>query len=382
MNILFIGPYRQADGWGYAAHDYVKALLTTEHNIAIRPIYMANRVSKEQQPDDFLKAEKVKFEKVDIVIQNVIPKFLSTHGPHTNIALSLFETNNINHTSWVRSLNQIDYVWTLSKQECSNIKNSGVTTPTICTNGPINTDKYKHKRDNDAICRIAQTHNIPEDTFKFYFIGEYIQRKNIVDLLIAFYREFNFREKVDLVIKTNRGGVAPHTLKDKIFHDILNITKTMRMHNNDRRYKRPIIITDHLTDIEMNVLHQQCNCFVMPSCGESFCRPAIDAMGFGNIPIGTDNTGMTEFINKDTGWLIPSMTSPIFTNEPPMPDIYTTWETWERPNVLELQKCMREAYELSKEELVKKQEAGREMVKNFSYKKVGENIDKAIREIK
>ena len=185
MNILFIGPYRQEDGWGYAAQDYIKALFTTKHYIAIRPIYMANRLSKEQPPDDFIKAEGIKFDKVDVVIQNVIPKFLSTHGPHTNIALSLFETNLINHTSWVRSLNQVDFVWTLSKQECNNIKDSGVTTPSICTNSPIDIEKYNHKHTSD----ITKRYKIPEDTFKFYFIGEYIQRKNVVDLLIAFYRD-------------------------------------------------------------------------------------------------------------------------------------------------------------------------------------------------
>ena len=28
MNITYIGPYRQNDGWGLAARDYLKALLT------------------------------------------------------------------------------------------------------------------------------------------------------------------------------------------------------------------------------------------------------------------------------------------------------------------------------------------------------------------
>ena len=39
-NILFVGPYRQADGWGFASHDYLMSLLTTEHNIASAPIYL------------------------------------------------------------------------------------------------------------------------------------------------------------------------------------------------------------------------------------------------------------------------------------------------------------------------------------------------------
>ena len=38
MNILFVGPYRQADGWGEAAKHYIKAL-SHVGELAIRPIF-------------------------------------------------------------------------------------------------------------------------------------------------------------------------------------------------------------------------------------------------------------------------------------------------------------------------------------------------------
>ena len=47
MNGLFIAPYRQNDGWGFAAADYLEAINTQIKNLSARPIYYVNNyVSK------------------------------------------------------------------------------------------------------------------------------------------------------------------------------------------------------------------------------------------------------------------------------------------------------------------------------------------------
>ncbi len=42
MNILFIGPYRQFDSWGYKSHATLKSLQNTTHTVASRPIFLSN----------------------------------------------------------------------------------------------------------------------------------------------------------------------------------------------------------------------------------------------------------------------------------------------------------------------------------------------------
>ena len=71
-NILFLGPYRQNDGWGLAARDYVRSLLTTGHNIHCQPVYMSNNISPAQEIEsDILASENNTLQTYDIVIQNV-----------------------------------------------------------------------------------------------------------------------------------------------------------------------------------------------------------------------------------------------------------------------------------------------------------------------
>ena len=51
MNILFVGPYRQNDGWGLASQSYIKALGTTGHNITTRPVFLAGGDTGLEDPE-------------------------------------------------------------------------------------------------------------------------------------------------------------------------------------------------------------------------------------------------------------------------------------------------------------------------------------------
>ena len=74
MNVLFIGPYRQNDGWGNAAKAYIKALAGIESvNLCIRPIYMGSSIC--EIDEDIIEFEYNSFDEYDLVIQNVLPSF-------------------------------------------------------------------------------------------------------------------------------------------------------------------------------------------------------------------------------------------------------------------------------------------------------------------
>ncbi len=58
MNILFVGPYRQPDGWGMATRSYIKALATKHKNITTRPVYLA---TPDLKFDDFFVSSHIPF---------------------------------------------------------------------------------------------------------------------------------------------------------------------------------------------------------------------------------------------------------------------------------------------------------------------------------
>jgi len=71
MRILFIGPYRQNDGWGNASKHFLKSLCMTEHDIAARPIYLNNQLSYNElseDDDEIVVAENSRSEHFDVII--------------------------------------------------------------------------------------------------------------------------------------------------------------------------------------------------------------------------------------------------------------------------------------------------------------------------
>ena len=174
-------------------------------------------------------------------------------------------------------------------------------------------------------------------------------------------------------------GISSHDLNIKIREDLEAIKAKLRIYEDPTLYKSILFVTEFLPDEELYGIHQACDCFVMPSHGEALCRPAVDALGFGNTPIVTDNTGMIDFINSNTGWVVPSHQVPVSAMQPPLPWIYTGRETWSEISIIDLQKCMRQAFELDAQGRKLKQELGKRIAKrDFSYETIGKNIEKAL----
>ena len=137
------------------------------------------------------------------------------------------------------------------------------------------------------------------------------------------------------------------------------------------RYKKEIIILNRFSEAQMHSLHKNCHCMVMPSYGEAFCRPVVDALGYGNTPIVTDNTGMIDYIKKSNGYIVQSREEPVFTTQAPLPYIYTAKENWQSIDVLDLMAKMRDAYN-------NKDSKKKTNMSQFSYKSIGKKIQKSI----
>jgi len=332
-NILFIGPYRQKDGWGHAAREYIKMLSLCDCNLAIRPVYMSSSIGRpESHLFDCLEA--VQYPHYDIIIQNVLPHLTEYYPGSKNVALVDIETNNLKHTAWPRFLNNMDEVWVDTKREVNCLTQSGCVKPVKQISMPIDLSKFDIEIDKKAFGSL-------KDSFNFLFMGEYITRKNLPVLIKAFHREFSRKEDIVLIIKTSLGGLDSQELIKKVAGDVDKIKKSLRLFHSDR-YLSEFLIADFLSEPELYGLHSVCNSFVMPSCGESACLPLMDSMYFGNIPIVTANTGM-ETIVGDSGYLIKSREVPVYCTDPPMHNLYTSRETWMEADVESLQELMRKA---------------------------------------
>jgi hypothetical protein len=319
-NVLFIGPYRQYDGWGQSARNLIGAILSTNNNLTLRHITLADGKQLDSKLYDELEDKTGQY---DIIVQNCLPDLFEPVYGVKNVGFFCIETSRLSHLPWIAKCNLMDEIWVHSQFEKDNLIESGVTVPIVVIGSGCNTQKYdaQHKADNGS--------------FTFYFIGSG-ERKNINALITAFHREFGIHEPVDLLLKlTGPDHILRQGLTD--FKSILGIYPYVE------QYKQEQLITAYLTEKEIDDIHLRCDCFVMPSHGESWCWPAFDAAAFGNTVLTTPG-GPSEFIKPPLGQLIHSRKTPVFCKEKPLPYLYTSRETWLEPDILHLQQLMRQTY--------------------------------------
>lgn len=289
MNILFISPvcHSEGDGWGQAAIDYAKALALTGHGLTIRPVYMTQSIA--EVPVDLIEFVYSKYLTYDVIIQHCLPHMFDYYGGVKNIGLCHTETSHLQHVSWPSRLNLMDEIWVSSLEEKKNLQYSGVSTSIQIVKMPIDVQKFEQ----------SYTNVLPalKDSFIFYFVGAFNERKNLTALLKAFHLEFAPHERVELVIKTSGPDIQIQELCQQV-------KSGLRIYMSEKHYKSEIVVTDKLSESNLMALHYWANCFVMPSYGEAVCRPMMDALGFGKTPIVTDHTGMASYVNNKNGWVV------------------------------------------------------------------------------
>jgi glycosyltransferase involved in cell wall biosynthesis len=111
------------------------------------------------------------------------------------------------------------------------------------------------------------------------------------------------------------------------------------------RYKNEIIISDYMDENVLWATLKQCHSFVMPSRGEAWCYPAMEAMAFGIPVIYTDGIGVGDYVTDgQTGFAVQSHPTPCYKANDTFQDIYTSKDAWLEPSVYHLQNAMRRMY--------------------------------------
>lgn len=360
-DVLLIGQYKiRGDGWSECTRSLIKAIQTRpEIKLHICNINMANRPPT---PETEFTHLETKLDKYDVVLQKVLPN-LFHYDSHfgQNIGMCVFETElSKSHPYIYRISNLLDKVTVTNNLEYSWL--SKITkTPVFPIGEAIDIKKYeKH---------FQPVHPIFQDAsiFKFLCTAEATERKNLSALIKAYLTEFSFRDNVALVIKTSN-DLGP---------EIEKIKNTLRKSNN-HHYPIICLINGIISEDQMASLYQYSDCFVVPSKGESFCRGAAESIAAGKPVICTRDIGTGEFISNG-GWLVDSRTESCYVEQPPVPELCTYQELWQDISILDLKRCLREAF--SDKDLYKhicENIKNLDLAEQFSYEFVGNNLLKVI----
>lgn len=362
MKILVKSTFPQSDGWGRSARDYLKAFIETKHNIRANPIVLSRTVLTPEEMPAWIPPNGNGFSP-DVYFQQCLPDYFERF-PHIkkHIGFTFTESRHLEKTGWTEKMMEMDEMWVATPQEKINLEESGITNVKV-VRMPMSF--------SDTTETLPELKDLIAGRFAFYTVGEFVPRKNIEDLLLAYWREFKRHEDVVFVLKTNLGLVKPEELGIYIKQQVDHLQKTYRLYEYSHHYPEVLIITEKLTDEEIIKLHNTCDCFISTSYGESTCRPLVDAAYAGNKIICTDNIGAADPLVKMEK--VPSIEVPCIVNAPPLPYIYTGWETWMRINVSKLQGAMRLASQGQVETNSKD-----DIKKIFSYENIARQISDSL----
>ena len=372
MKVLYISHHREQSGWGEVALNNILALDSVGVDVVPRAVKLDN--PRQDIPQRIFELEQKSAKDCDICLQHVLPHFLQgTSAFKRNIALYEFETTNMAHTSWPRYINMMNEAWVPCLEMHLNQNNNGIKIPSRV---------IPHAHDPAEYTQTYQPLDIPGivDNYVFYFIGEYSKRKNITALIRAFYTEFSNNEPVSLVVKVNKTGIEREDLFKQVDEYITGIKQGLKLYKNPNLYKQTHIITEFLSRQQILQLHHTCDCFVMPSHGESWCAPVVDAMAMGNLAIATQTGGMIDYMNSDNGFLVPCNKGDVFAHDHVFDDFGSAKETWANISIIDLRHDLRQAYELNENTRTLIQANAKKVIDTCSLQVVGELMKKALNE--
>lgn len=275
MKVLYISHAREESGYGRYCRAFLKALKTTDLDIAsiAVPLGKANSFVDE--------TEKNNISSPDIVIQNVLPHLMSK-GNFKSVGTAILESADVKYNYWHQHLQMLDQV--IYPHYPLGIFDNEIEIPTA-----VDTDILKNipKMEIDEI----------NGTYKFYWIGELTKRKNLSGLIKSYLGAFCHSDPVSLVIKAHCSSFNTEEARQQVNELIFNITNGMKLYRDPKDYPRIVVLTEFFKDDQILGLHNYCDCFVSSSHGESICYPMLDALKL-NKNILSSQTFATESYSK------------------------------------------------------------------------------------
>lgn len=235
------------------------------------------------------------------------------------IGFTMLEVDGI-PSSWVRCANEMDEIWTPSHFNVETFRRSGVKRPIHVMPLGVNPAYF-----NPGIrgFRIR-------GPFTFLSMFEWGERKAPAILLKAFNDEFGANEDAVLICKTyNR-------------HAAINIRNQVKTYGLKEAGGRIIFsINEVVPGYQIGSIYRSVDCFVLPTRGEGWGLPIMEAMACGLPVIATNWSGPADFMSKDTAYLLD--VEKLKPAEAMCP--YYRGFNWAEPSYGHLRSLMRHVYE-------------------------------------
>lgn len=359
INVKWVGPVFDSSGYASATRSYLKSLLGGfPLNLTVDVKSFESEKTNHGNFEEVIRPHIGKDVGHSIQVTHLTPQnypsCLDKNPNVYNVVYTTWETDTL-PDDWVPLINLADEVWVPSKWNKDVFKRSGVSKRIEVI--PHIIEPY----DGDAAKIVLRA---DPDTFLFYSVFQWIERKNPLTLLRAYLTEFNADENVCLILKTYRLNTSPAERKI-IIEDIKQVKQGLQL----SEFPPISFLPGLLSSGQMKYLHKKCDCFVLPHRAEGFGIPHAEAMAYGKPVITTDYSGNLDFCNSENSYLIDSRNTVVCNMMFPG---YTGKMNWGDPSVVHLKQLMRRVYE-NQLEAKKRGEFAKDYVTSaFSSEKIGQ----------
>lgn len=264
------------------------------------------------------------------------------------IGYTMLEVNGIPE-DWVLQANAMDEIWVPSTFNLETFANSGVTKPIYVMPLGVNPDYFNPK------IRAFR----PSQRYTFLSVFEWGERKAADVLLRAYHRAFLRKDDVLLLLKVinTDPGVDVHK-------EILNLGLPT---------DGPPVVVIYNQDLpvhQMGSLYRSADCFVLPTRGEGWGMPVIEAMACGLPVIATNWSAHTDFMDETVAY--PLAVAELIPAEAKCP--YYKGFAWAQPDEDHLIQQMRYVYNHREEAAAKGALASQRALESWSWHHAAQKV--------
>lgn len=301
-----------------------------------------------------------------LCIWNVVPPDLGLTA-NVNIGYIDYEVTKMPY-SWVVQCNRMDEIWTSSHFAKNVFTDCGITQ---------NIKVIPHTIDERLWSPDVEPMNIANKRgFCFLFVSEWIPRKGIYELLEAWFKAFNNKDDVCLILKTNLGML--HDNRNAIKAEISKIRNDLGLIKD--RCAPVLLFADPISEKDMPKLFKCADVLVAPSLAEGFGLSVVQAQMMGIPVIATDWGGLKEVCNREVGYMIDIQGLENVSDKQISLIPAYNGAMWAKLDVNNLIDIMRHVYR-NNHELEGKSRKCYEFAQKFSYKSITPLVIKEVKRI-
>ncbi|KAA0034642.1 group 1 family glycosyltransferase [Cucumis melo var. makuwa] len=297
------------------------------------------------------------------------------------IGRTMFETDRVTQEH-VNRCNVMDYVWVPSEFHVSTFVESGVDPSKIVkVVQPVDVNffdplKYKPFSLESVGTLVLGGNNFEEvrlvekKRFVFLSIFKWEFRKGWDLLLEAYLKEFSKKDEVGLFLLTN-----PYHTESDFGNKILDFVENSDLQMPLSGWAPVYVVDIHIPQTDLPRVYKAADAFVLPSRGEGWGRPLVEAMAMSLPVIATNWSGPTEFLTDENSYPLPVERMSEVKEEP------FKGHMWAEPSISKLQVLMREVTINVEEAKDKGRRAREDMINRFSPDIVADIVHRQIENI-